>query len=82
MNETWDDIIRRAIDESDLSLYAIANAADVDYAPLWRFKRGDQTMTLTLAQKVGAVVGVEMRIKAKRTSPKGTTRKPRKTKAE
>lgn len=66
MKLNWNDLMRRAIRESRLSIYALAKQANVGVAPIQRFVSGDHGITLTTAEKLAAVLGVELRIKQRK----------------
>ncbi|MBN2561618.1 MAG: hypothetical protein JXQ75_11870 [Phycisphaerae bacterium] len=59
---TWNDMIRRAIKASGSSLYAVARDAEINVAPIQRFMAGEHGMTIDTAEKVGRVVGFELRL--------------------
>jgi hypothetical protein len=64
---SWADTLRDAIRKSDLSLYAIAQACSSEerqmpQSMLTRFMAG-KSINLETAERVGRVVGVELRAK-------------------
>jgi ribosome-binding protein aMBF1 (putative translation factor) len=58
---TWNDTIRKAIRASGLSLYAVAQDSGVNVAPIQRFMAREHGLTVDSAEKVGRVVGLELR---------------------
>jgi hypothetical protein len=55
------DQLRKAIADSEQSLYAIAKGAGLNYGLLWRFKIGERDMRLESAGKVADFLGLELR---------------------
>lgn len=59
--QTWNDTIRRAIRASGLSLYAVARDSGLNIAPVQRFMAAEHGMSVASAEKVGRLVGLELR---------------------
>jgi len=57
----WNELLRDAVRASGLSLYAISQRSGVKYPPLERFVKGRNGLTVDSAEKLGRVVGVELR---------------------
>ena len=57
---TWNDKMRTAVLQSGQSLYSIAKQADMDVAPLQRFVKMSQGITLMTAEKIGRVIGLKL----------------------
>ncbi len=57
----WNDLIRKAIRDSGMSLYAVAQAAELNVAPIQRFMAGEHGMTIDSAERVCGVVGLTLR---------------------
>ena len=64
---TWNDEIRRAVKASGLSLYRLSLDSGVGIGPVQRFMAGVHGLTVNSAEKIGRVVGLELR----RTQRKG-----------
>ena len=62
--------IRRAIDESGLTRYRIAQLAEIDESALGKFYRGDRMLSLKALDRLGAVLNLEIVIR-KSGKPKG-----------
>ena len=58
--------LRRAIEESGLSLLQLSKRAGVAYASIHGFCRNNRDIQLSVASRLGAVVGLELRPTAKR----------------
>ena len=54
------NVLRRAIDESGLSLYRIALDTGIASQSLLRFKRGDQSLRLDEAELLADYLGMEL----------------------
>lgn len=67
---TWNGMIRRVIKASGLSLYAVARDSGINVAPIQRFMAGEHGMTIDTAERVGRVIGLELRA-VKRDKAKG-----------
>lgn len=67
--------LRRAVQESGQSLYAIANATDMSQGILSRFMRSERTMTLDTAEKLTDYLGLELQPKKQRGKKPRTGRK-------
>jgi ribosome-binding protein aMBF1 (putative translation factor) len=63
---SWNELVRTAIRESGLSLYAIAKQADIDVAPIQRFMADKHGMTLATAEKLAPIIGLKIRIKRRK----------------
>lgn len=59
--QPWNDVIRKAIRDSGLSIYALARDSGANVAPLQRFMAGEHGMSVASAEKVGRLVGLELR---------------------
>ena len=57
---SWNDVIRKRIKASGLSLYRIAKDSGVNVAPLQRFMARQHGLTLDSAEKIGRLVGLEL----------------------
>ncbi len=57
----WQTILRDAIDNSGMSLMAIAEQAGVDHSQLSRFVRNERTITFPTAEKIGTFLGFELK---------------------
>lgn len=57
----WNDVIREAIRASGLTLYAVAQKTGLNVAPLQRFMAGTHGVSVRSAEKIGRVVGLELR---------------------
>jgi len=62
---TLSDVLRKAIDESGLSLYRIAKDTRITSQSLLRFRRGDQSLRLDKADALAAYLGLELTHKRK-----------------
>lgn len=58
---SWNDRIREAVRASGLSLYAVARDSGVNVAPLQRFMAGEHGLTVDSAEKIGGIVGLDLR---------------------
>lgn len=58
---SWNDRIRETIRASGLSLYAVARDSGVNVAPLQRFMAGEHGLTVDSAEKIGRIVGLDLR---------------------
>jgi transcriptional regulator with XRE-family HTH domain len=54
------DVLRKAIDQSGLSLYRIAVDTSIASQSLLRFKRGDQSLRLDKADLLAEYLGLEL----------------------
>ncbi|MBP8128202.1 MAG: helix-turn-helix transcriptional regulator [Candidatus Hydrogenedentes bacterium] len=54
----WTDALRRAINESGETAYALEKKTSVFRGSIMRFARGEQSITLDLADKLAAYLGV------------------------
>ena len=66
---TLQDQLRQAVEESDLSLYAIAKGAEIAYPVLYRFAAGQRDLTLRTASRLAEFFG--MRLTRPRKPKKG-----------
>ena len=57
----WEAVLRQAIENSPLNRQQIAVQAGIDHGILSRFVTGQRTLTLPTAQRIGQIVGVEIR---------------------
>lgn len=91
MND-WNAIFRKAIAESDLTVYMVAKRANVPVSVLQRFmepplpakavsaKKGKRkTLTLDTASKLALVLGIELKLTAQvqNSHPSTSKRKPK-----
>ncbi len=61
MTKSWNKLIRDAVKASG-SLYSVAKKAGVKYAPLQRFMVSkEKGLSVTTAEKLGPVIGLELR---------------------
>ena len=67
----WNNLIRRAIRASGLSLYAVARDSGVDVAPIQRFMAGEHGMTVETAERISSVVGLELRCEIRGKAKRG-----------
>ncbi|QDV27375.1 helix-turn-helix domain-containing protein [Aureliella helgolandensis] len=56
----WEELLREGVRNSALTAYAIAQEAGVSDGQLSRFLRGERTLTLPVASKIGRVVGLTL----------------------
>ena len=61
MTRSWNDEVRRAIRATGLPLYRLARQAGLSIGPLQRFMEGHHGMTLVSAEKLGPIIGLELR---------------------
>jgi hypothetical protein len=59
--DTWEDVIRAACKGYSESLYALSKESGVDQGQLRRFVAGQQSIGLTTAEKLGRVLGIELK---------------------
>ena len=57
----WNAMIRKAINDSGLSLYAVAQKAKLNVAPIQRFMAAEHGLTVNSAELICDVVGLELR---------------------
>jgi transcriptional regulator with XRE-family HTH domain len=62
MSESLTDSIRRAVEESGQSRYAIAHKTGVSQATLSRFMNGERRLSLEIAEKLIAGLGLRVKI--------------------
>lgn len=55
------DVLLKALEESDESLYSIAKATGLDKAALGRFVAGKQSLRLDIADKLAAHFGLVLK---------------------
>jgi transcriptional regulator with XRE-family HTH domain len=60
---TFADVIRRAVEDSGRTAYAIALESGVSQAVLSRFLRGERGINLDTAEKLCRALGLELRLK-------------------
>ena len=68
--KTMTEILRQAAAADGRSIFALARDADIPYPVMYRFLKGDKTghkwgLTLTTADKLARVLGLELRRKRK-----------------
>ena len=61
-----EDQLRRAVEESDMSLVQLAERSGVNKGILSRFLRRERSMTLGTAARLAEVLGLELRCKKSR----------------
>jgi len=59
----WETVMRQAIKDSGLSLYALERLSGISDAQLSRFMNGKRTLTIPTAEKIAEHIGVELKIK-------------------
>ncbi len=57
----WTDALRRAINESGETAYALEKKTSVFRGSIIRFARGEQSISLDLADRLAAYLGVTVR---------------------
>jgi hypothetical protein len=60
------DVLRQAMKDSGRSAYWLAQQSGVNIAAVLRFMAGEQSMNLTSADKLAAVLELELVLKGKR----------------
>ena len=60
------DQIRRAVDASGLSRYAICKAAQIDQGAMSRFMAGDAGLLLEALDRLGQVLNLEVKARGKK----------------
>jgi plasmid maintenance system antidote protein VapI len=60
-NTSWKSILQTAIMQSGKSTYAVAKEAGLDVTQLYRFMNNERGLSIDTAERVGKVVGVELR---------------------
>lgn len=71
--KSWNQVIRKAIRDSGLSLYAVARDSGCNVAPIQRFMAKEHGMTVETLERVAPIVGIELRVKRR---PKSKARRP------
>ena len=59
----WQAIIRQAIKQSGQTSVEIARQTGVSRSQISRFLRGERTLTIPTAEKIGKLLGLELRKK-------------------
>lgn len=59
----WKNILQEAIRQSGMTVTSIAEQSGVDQGQLSRFMRNERNLTITTAEKVGTLLGLELRKK-------------------
>ena len=62
----WNDVFRRRIKASGLTIYRLSKDSGVNVAPLQRFMSGTHGMTLETASKIALLIGLELRVSRNR----------------
>ncbi|MEN6308376.1 MAG: helix-turn-helix transcriptional regulator [Anaerohalosphaeraceae bacterium] len=62
----WQLILQEAIRDSGMTLLHISQQSGVDHSQLSRFMRNARNLTITTAEKVGTLLGLELRKKEER----------------
>lgn len=57
----WEETFRTAIAETGWPLMEITRQSGVDHSQLSRFMRGERGLSITTAERVAAVVGIELK---------------------
>lgn len=57
----WQAILQDAIKQSGMTLKEIATQSGIDHGQLSRFMRNQRNLTITTAEKVGTLLGLELR---------------------
>lgn len=65
------DQLRRIIESSGQSWYRIAIESGVQQSSLSRFMRGERGLTTDSLDKIGAVLGLELKVKKTGGKPRG-----------
>lgn len=60
----WRLLIQDAIQKSGMTLAEISEQSGIDRSQLSRFMRNQRNLTITTAEKVGTLLGLELRKKA------------------
>ena len=68
---TWNEIARRAVHADGRSIYALARDSGLGIGPMQRFAAGENGLTMTSAEKLCRVLGLELRPVTRRTKRKG-----------
>lgn len=58
---TWNEIIRRSVHADGRSIYALARDSGLGIGPMQRFAAGEHGLTMTSAEKLGRILGLELR---------------------
>lgn len=74
MPKTLSEMMQQAIRDSGLSLYALAKLSGVDSGQLTRFMAGERDFTLSTADRLCDVLGLELQRVAKASGAKRTPR--------
>ena len=61
----WQEVLRIAIRKSGMTLKDIATKAGVDHSQLSRFMRAERNITFPTAEKVGTLLGLELKLRRK-----------------
>ena len=64
--QDWENKLRQAIKRSGLSMYELDRQSGVSAAQISRFMAGKRSLLLSTAQKIGAVVGLELKPQKRR----------------
>ncbi|MGA2068763.1 MAG: helix-turn-helix transcriptional regulator [Thermoguttaceae bacterium] len=65
------DQLRKAIERSSLTLYAVAKGSGLAYAVVHYFARGERTLTIDSAGKIADFLGLELAPKQSKKAKKG-----------
>ncbi len=57
----WEELFRDAIRDADCPLMEITRQTGIDHSQLSRFMRGERGLSITTAERVAAVVGLELK---------------------
>ena len=58
--KTLTEILRKAANDDERTIYALAKGSDIPYPVLWRFLLGQQGLTLETADRLVRILGLEL----------------------
>lgn len=64
--QNWEELFRAAIENTGLKIKELSKITGVSESQLSRFIRGERTIKLTTAEKIAAVVNLEIKSKKAR----------------
>ncbi len=70
--------LRQAIQSSGRTIYAVSKESGVPYPVVYRFLKGERTITLVTADKLADYFGLELRPREKQKAKRKATRRRRK----
>ena len=56
----WETIFRKAVERSGVNAAQLAKLSGVDRAQLYRFMRGERSLTIKTAEKLARQIGLEL----------------------